>query len=435
MGDLRPVLLDACPFAAAPFKVERWRYANGLTLILVEDHAAPVFAYQTWFDVGSANEVTGKTGIAHLFEHLMFKRTKHHGEGEFDRLMESHGGSSNAATWVDWTYYTSGLPSRAGNLELVADLEADRMENLILDADQVEAEREVVLNERRYRVDNQPDGRMTERLYADSFGKHPYGWPTIGWEKDIRAITPEDCVAFYRTWYSPNNATVVVVGDVDGAHVREVIGSRYAGLESQSLPSEQFTPAPASGASRDEMKLTIEADKILLGWRASAIDHPDRPALEVLEALAFHGASGRVKRRLVDEIAIAIDVAAMITPFKYPGLFEVKIDLVDGHPAEEAERELAALLTRFATEEVPPAELAKAKNQSELGFFAGLRTATEKAEALALHHVTMGDYRKLFDAVPRVQAVTAADVKRVAAQVFRPENLSVIVGRPEEGAS
>jgi len=432
-----PSLLEKTPFVVvpgspAPLTVERWRWPNGLTLILAEDHSAPVFAYQTWFDVGSANERVGRTGIAHLFEHLMFKRTKNHPDGEFDRTMESRGGSSNAATWVDWTYYTSGLPALGDNFEVVAALEADRMEHLVLDREQVEAEREVVLNERRYRVDNVPDGRMSERLYALAFTKHPYHWPTIGWEEDIRAISTDDCTAFYRTWYSPNNATLVIAGDLDGERVREVIGRAYGPLAAQELPPERFDIDPIAGPRREEMALTVESEKLLVGWRCAEITAPTRTALNVLETLAFQGASSRVTRRLVDELQIATGASSMVTPFKYPGLFEVKIDLAADHTAEEAERELEAIFTRFATEPVPAAELAKAKNQIELGFLSGLRTAGEKAEALGHIHVTTGDYRRLFEEMTKVQKVTPEDVRRVAAEVFAPGNRVTVVGRPEE---
>lgn len=431
---MAPTLKDSHPFtlvpgAKAPFTVERWVFPNGLTLLLAEDHAAPVFAYQTWFDVGSANERAGRTGIAHLFEHLMFKRTTNHPDGEFDRVMESRGGSSNAATWVDWTFYTSGLPARGDNFDVVAALEADRMEHLVLDVPQVEAEREVVLNERRYRVDNVPDGRMSERLYALAFEKHPYHWPTIGWERDIRAISTDDCTAFYRTWYSPNNATVVVIGDVDGAHVRETIERAYGKLAPQDLPTERFTLDPPLGPRREEMPLTVESEKLLVAWRAPEVTAADRAALSVIETLAFQGQSSRVTRRLVDELSIAAECSSMLTPFKYPGLFEVKIDVAFEHVAEEAERELEAIFARFATEDVPRDELAKAVNQIELGFYGGLRTTSDKAEALGHHHVTMGDYRRLFQEVARVQAVTPADIRRVASAVFRPENRTTIVGR------
>lgn len=425
-----PQLLEKTPFAGSPFEVERWRFPNGLTLLLMEDHSAPVFAYQTWFDVGSSNERPGKTGIAHLFEHLMFKATKNLADGEFDKILESHGTSSNAATWVDWTFFTSGLPSKPGNLELVAKLEADRMVNLILNETQLEAEREVVLNERRYRVDNSPDGVLSELLYKQAWKSHPYHWPTIGWESDIRAITLEDCLAFYRTYYAPNNATVIVIGDVDAKETLEIVGRHYGALESQDIPAESFADEPAPGGSRTEHKLQVEADKVMVGWRSPSLTSKDRAAAMVIEALAFGGLSSRVRWRLVDREQIASGISAMLAPFKYPGLLEVRVEMRDGEPAEKGEAALFDELGRFAREDVPAHELEKARNQVELGFLCGMRSSTEKAESLGNMHVAGGDYRRLFGEVERVQAVTAADIRRVAAAMFSPANRTVVIGRP-----
>ena len=426
----KPTLLEKTPFADSPYEVQRWRFPNGLTLLLMEDHSAPVFAYQTWFDVGSSNETPGKTGIAHLFEHLMFKATKNLGDGEFDRIMESRGTSTNAATWVDWTFYTSGLPSLPGNLDLVARLEADRMVNLLLNEQQLEAEREVVLNERRFRVDNSPDGQLSERLYANAWKSHPYHWPTIGWESDIRAITLEDCLAFYRTWYSPNNATVIVVGDVQTDEVLETIGKHYGPLAPQELPAETFRDEAPAGGVREETTLTIEGDKLLVGWRGPSLRDDDRAAALVVESLAFGGLSARVRRRLVNEEEMASDVGAMLAPFKYPGLLEVRVELREGRTAEEAEKALEEEMRRFVEDPVPADELEKARNQVELGFLSGLRSGSDKAEALGNMHVAGGDYRRLFGEVSRVRAVTAEDVRRVARRIFTPENRTVVVGRP-----
>lgn len=426
----KPELLEKTPFADSPYEVQHWRYPNGLTLLLMEDRSAPVFAYQTWFDVGSSNETPGKTGIAHLFEHLMFKATKNLADGEFDRIMESRGTSTNAATWVDWTFYTSGLPSLPGNLDLVAKLEADRMVNLVLNETQLEAEREVVLNERRFRVDNSPDGQLSELLYAKAWKSHPYHWPTIGWESDIRAITLEDCLAFYRTYYAPNNATVLVIGDVETREVLDTIGRHYGPLEAQQIPPEAFRDEPAGGGGRHETKLTIEGDKLLVGWRGPSIRDDDRAAALVIESLAFGGLSARVRRRLVNEEEMASDVGAMLAPFKYPGLLEARVELREGRAAEEAEKALEEEVQRFADEPVPASELEKARNQVELGFLAGLRSGTDKAEALGNMHVAGGDYRRLFGEVRRVQEVTTDDVRRVAKKIFDPAGRTVVVGRP-----
>src|ERR1700728_2677663 len=192
-------------------RLRRYELDNGLKVLLLADRSAPTCAYFTWYNVGSRHEKPGKTGLAHLFEHLMFNETESLRAGTFDKKLEENGAESNAATWVDWTYYHESVPK--DRLPLVIKLESDRMHNLILRDAQVTSEKEVVANERRYRVDDDVEGAASELLYKTAFTRHPYQWPTIGWMEDIQAFTPEDCDAFYKTYYAPNNAVVVVVGD------------------------------------------------------------------------------------------------------------------------------------------------------------------------------------------------------------------------------
>ena len=205
-GDLTTTAASELP------QVHRFRLGNGLRLLLLVDQAAPVVSYFTWFRVGSRHEKPGKTGLAHLFEHLMFNETQGLKAGEFDRKLEESGAESNAATWFDWTYYYEALPK--DRFGLAVELESERMARLVLREPQVVSEKEVVTNERRMRVEDDPEGTANEILYKTAFTKHPYHWPTIGWMDDIQGFTPSDCEAFYATYYAPNNATVVVVGDV-----------------------------------------------------------------------------------------------------------------------------------------------------------------------------------------------------------------------------
>ena len=186
-------------------------WATGLTVLTLVDRSAPTVSYHTWFRVGSRHERPGKTGLAHLFEHLMFNETRNHPPGDFDRLMERAGAEANAATWTDWTYYYENAPR--GALPLLIELEADRMGNLVLRGPQVSSEKEVVVNERKMRVDDDAEGKALELLYRSAFRRHPYRWPTIGWMEDIRAFTVEDCREFYRKHYAPSNATIVIAGD------------------------------------------------------------------------------------------------------------------------------------------------------------------------------------------------------------------------------
>ena len=212
----------------------RFRLSNGLGLIAAVDKRAPIVALQTWFRVGSRHERPGATGMAHLFEHLMFGQTESLPPGEFDRLVERTGGESNAATWVDWTYYKLSLPAR--DLALGIKLEAERMQHLVLEHDPVESERDVVTNERRERVEDDVDGWLDEQLMAHAFTEHPYRWPTIGWMEDIRALALPDIRAFYRTWYAPNNATIVCVGDFDETELRELIAQHYGHIPAAPTP-------------------------------------------------------------------------------------------------------------------------------------------------------------------------------------------------------
>ena len=219
--------------------VQRYRLGNGLTLLTSIDASAPVVSYHTWFAVGSRHEKLGKTGLAHLFEHLMFNETENHPAGSFDRTLEEAGAESNAATWVDWTFYHESIPKdRVG---LVIELEAERMAKLVLREPQVTSEKEVVANERRYRVDDDVEGAVSELLYKTAYTAHAYSWPTIGWMADIEGFTTEDCALFYRTYYAPNNATVVVVGDFKEKDLLAKIQKAYGRLESAEIPVEDLS--------------------------------------------------------------------------------------------------------------------------------------------------------------------------------------------------
>src|SRR5262245_2848487 len=230
-----PWTLDAESVIGRGVRVRRFRLASGLRLIAAVDRSAPILAYQTWFGVGSRHERPGRTGMAHLFEHLMFSQTESLAPGEFDRVVEQTGGESNAATWVDWTYYRLSLPAR--DLALAVRLEAERMTRLVLAPEPVEAERDVVTNERRERVEDDVDGWLDEQLMALAFQVHPYRWPTIGWMEDIRALPLDEIRAFYKTWYAPNNATLVVVGDFVEAELLGLVGAAYGGIAPARLPA------------------------------------------------------------------------------------------------------------------------------------------------------------------------------------------------------
>lgn len=415
-------------------KASKFRLSNGLKVIVHEDHTAPVFAYHTWFNVGSRNERKGITGIAHLFEHLMFKETKGQGDGRFDRVLEEQGGRVNAATYVDWTFYRESLPKEA--FALIPPIEADRMQNIILSDEQVNAEREVVANERRFRTDNSPSGSMQELLYMNAFTVHPYHWPVIGWMEDIHAISPADCIAFYKTYYSPNNAAVIVVGDVETESVLKAIQAAYGDIAPADIPTENLPTEPVQDQERRlTVKKSIATDKLLMGYKVPGALHPDYPVLEVLSSVLFNGRSSRLYRRLVTEGQIASEAGGGAAQTKYPNLYTIDVSLRGGKTAQDAEQVIDQELKRLSTEPVPATEIEKAINKLETSFWQNFSTVDFKAQAMGFYETLVGDYRELFQEVKRYRNVTPADIQRVAITYFVPSGRTVVVAHPESPTS
>ena len=410
--------------------VRRWRLDNGLGVVCAVDPSVPIVSFQTWFRVGSRHEEPGKTGLAHLFEHLMFSQTESLAPGEFDRVVEATGGESNAATWVDWTHYRLSVP--AHELPLAIRLESERMHRLVLEPATIEPERDVVTNERRERVEDDVDGWLDEQLMATAFDLHPYRWPTIGWMADIRAVSVDDIRRFYRTWYAPNNATLVVVGAVDEADLLAQIAAAYGALPPAPLPPaiEVVEPAPTAARYKAAPR-PIASDRVLLGWRAVGQGHPDWAPLELTTTLLAGSPSARLHRRLVIERELVSTVDIQLTPFRDPSLYRVAMTCTRGHRAAEAIAELDAVLADVIANGIDPSELAKAKNLTETDFWAQLVDADGKAEALGHHETALGDFRTLAELGARLAAVTVDDVARVLATYLVPEARTIVVAEPD----
>jgi zinc protease len=422
--------LEAEAPAGRGVTARRYRLGNGLALITAVDKRAPIVALQTWFRVGSRHERPGATGMAHLFEHLMFGQTETLPPGEFDRLVERTGGESNAATWVDWTYYRLSLPAR--DLELGVKLEAERMQRLVLEPTPVEAERDVVTNERRERVEDDVDGWLDEQLMAHAFTEHPYRWPTIGWMEDIRALSLPDIRSFYRTWYAPNNATIICVGDFDDEKLRDLIAEHYAHIPPAELPAVNRVVEPEQTRERIvRAPKPIATDRLLVGYKAPGQDEADWAALEIVSTLLAGCPSARLYRRLVilDEAASSVD--AQLTPFADPSLLRLAVTTARGHDAAEIlatiDREIAALV------ENPPtaAEVEKAKALAETDFWSSLVDVDGKAEALGHYETALGDFRRLSVIADRLSAVTADDVARVVRTYLLPTRRTIVIAEPE----
>jgi zinc protease len=406
---------------------------NGLGLIAAVDRRAPIVALQTWYRVGSRHERPGATGMAHLFEHLMFSQTESLPPGEFDRLVERIGGESNAATWVDWTYYRLSLPAR--DLALGLRLEAERMQHLVLEPEPVEAERDVVTNERRERVEDDVDGWLDEQLMAHAFTEHPYRWPTIGWMEDIRALSLPDIRAFYRTWYAPNNATIVCVGDFDEAALLDAVHTLYGAIDPASLPAVAATTEPPQTRERViRAPKPIATDRLLVGYKAPGQDHPDWAVLEIVATLLAGCPSARLYRRLVIEREAASSVDAQLTPFRDPSLLRLAVTTARGHHAAEILDVLDAELAVMASQPPSRTEVEKAKAIAETDFWSSLVDVDGKAEALGHYETALSDFRKLGTLAERLAAVTEADVARVVCDYLRAEHRTVVIAEPEAEA-
>jgi zinc protease len=410
-------------------RVERYRLPNGLELILWEDHVAPVVSFQTWFRVGSRHDPEGRSGIAHLFEHMMFKATTTRAEGEYDRIMELHGAQTNAATWVDWTYYKAKLPK--WDLELAFELESDRMQNLALSSDMLEREREVVKNERLMRVDNDPEGLLAERLYRTAFTTHPYGVPTIGWMEDIERISLDDCMQFYRTHYAPNNATLVIVGDFDTQTALALAERYYGPIPAQPLPHEHIPAEPPQDVPRRlELSLPLTTPRLTKAWKATASGSREHAALDIACELLVGSDSSRLHRRLVEELELATDVSGWVSSWAHPGLLEISLTLRPDVDIAAAEAALDAEIAAFLASPPPERELEKARNGLEASFLRGLADVGSRARQLGHHRVTVGEWRDLWRETDRLRSATADDVLTIARAVLRDNHLTTAIGLP-----
>jgi zinc protease len=422
--------LEAEAPAGRGVTARRYRLDNGLRLITAIDRRAPIVALQTWYRVGSRHERPGATGMAHLFEHLMFGQTEKLPPGEFDRLVERTGGESNAATWVDWTYYRLSLPAR--DLELGVKLESERMQHLVLEHTPVEAERDVVTNERRERVEDDVDGWLDEQLMAHAFTVHPYRWPTIGWMEDIRALALPDIRSFYRTWYAPNNATIICVGDFEEEALRALIERYYGHIPPAQLPDPQSLVEPEQTKERVvRAPKPIATDRLLIGYKAPGQDDPDWAALEIVSTLLAGCPSARLHRKLVIENESASSVDAQLTPFSDPSLLRLAVTTARGHDADEVIATIDAEINSLI--ETPPTagEVEKAKALAETDFWSSLVDVDGKAEALGHYETALGDFRRVNVIADRLTQVTADDVARVVRSYLLPARRTIVIAEPE----
>ena len=406
------------------FVVTRQVMPNGLTLLLHEDHSVPVVTFWQWFKVGSRNETPGHTGISHFFEHMMFNGSTNVAPKEYDRLIESNGGTSNAFTDRDMTAYYEDIAS--DRLEVLFRLDSDRMRGLLLAPEQLKSELEVVREERRLRVENDIDGMLDEALYAKAFVASPYRWPVLGWPGDLDRIQRDEMVAYFRTHYAPNNCIMALCGDFDTRQALALITRYFGDIPSQPAPA---APADSEPEQREERRVAIrypaENVSFEVGYKAPSASSPDVWTLDLLEAILGDGESSRLHRALVYERQIALDATATFKSRLQPGLFELDVEMKPGRTAAEGEAVLDSVLAQFMREGPTEREVEKARNLLQADLVRALKTNNGAGEQLAFFEHVFGDYRRLFDAGERYRRVTAADCRRVAREVFVPERRTI----------
>ena len=402
---------------------------NGLKIVVWPDHDIPNVAQYTWFRAGGRNEYPGITGLAHYFEHMMFNGTSNLAPGEFDRIMEAAGGANNAYTSNDVTVYQDWYPVSA--LETVFELESDRMANLDFDPEVVESERGVVYSERRTSVDNNNFRALMEQVQATAYTAHPYQFPVIGWPSDIENWRTEDLQNFYRTYYAPNNATMFIVGDVEPERIFALAEKKFGSIPAQPEPEPVTTREPEQqGERRVVLERPAQTPMLQMAWHSPAASDTGIPVLDVLMAILTQGDSSRLHQSLVEQKALAIDVGGFVHQGFDPGLTWIYAVLPPQGDVAKLETEITAILDRIAKRGVTAAELDKAKNMLVADYWRGLATISGKAQALGSHEVFLGDYRKLFEAPEAWEAVTDADIRELAANIFRNSNRTVGVLKP-----
>ena len=421
--------LSTFSFGAEP---SEYILSNGMKVLLIEVPKAPVATVQVWYKVGSRNEVMGRAGLSHMLEHMMFKGTTKYPKGSFSRIVRKNGGIDNAFTGQDFTAYFENVA--ADRVPLALELEADRMQGLTLDNTEFQTEREVVKEERRLRSEDDPQGALVEALFAQAYMSHPYHWPVIGWFADLDAMTLEDLQRHYDTFYSPNNATLVVVGDIKADALLPTIKRLFEPIPRGPSPKQSLPVEPEQrGERRFLLKREAQVPFVMMGFRVPNYSSDDSYALDVLESILSRGKSSRLYQSLVYEQKNSLSVGAEYSLIQTdPGLFYFYSLVNPSAKIETVESALQREIARLQNEPPSDQELQRAKNQIEASRTFEQDSNFRRAMLLGQAEMVSAGWRRVDQFVERIRAVTAKDIQRVARQYLTEDNrtLGILVPLP-----
>jgi zinc protease len=417
-------LFISIPVTVCGSDIKEYKLKNGLKVIIIEEHKAPVATFQIWYRVGLRNEPAGKSGMSHLLEHMMFKGTSMYGPSVLTKLVQKNGGTDNAHTTKDHTAYFEIVPS--DRIMLPVELEADRMKNLILDSKDVLSERSVVMEERRLRYEDDPQSSLFEEVVAAAFKVHPYQRPVIGWMSEIKSIEREDLCSYYKTYYSPGNAVIIIVGDINPDEMMKKVREHFEALPSEPVEKQMPSVEPEQkGERRVTLKREAELPFIILAYHTPNFPDDDNYALDVLALILSGGKSTRLYQSLVYEKKVALSASADYSSFNMdPYLFYFFASAAPGKDIKDLEEALFTEAEKIKKEQPSEREVQKAKNKIEASFIMEQDSIYMQAMKYGMFEM-LGDWRLIDKYIEGIRKVTAEDVMNVARKYLKEENRTV----------
>lgn len=397
--------------------VQSFTLKNGMKFLVVEDNSIPNANMYLFYKVGSRNEHQGITGLSHFFEHMMFNGAKKYGPKMFDRTMEFNGGANNAYTTENVTVYTNWFPSTA--IEVIFDLEGDRIASLNIDPKMVESERGVVLSERSTGLENSPWNGLSEGVQATAFQEHPYHWPVIGYEDDMKNWKQSDLEQYFKTYYAPNNCVTVISGNVKFADIKRLAEKYIESIPAQPTPPKVNITEPAqTGERRIVLQKDVSTPYLNIVFKVPESKNEDYYALSILSDILTRGKSSRLYAALVDKKQIATQVSSSYGESFDPTTFGFFAETAAGINENEVEKALYDEIEKIKKDGITENELQKIKNQKLMEFYSQVETINGKSNNIGTYEVFFGDYKKMFDAPDAFNKVTAEDIQKVTKKYF-----------------